>query len=232
MESINYIFEPQRLVLAWHNPTGNGTRLVVGELCRDGQATYFRYLPGTADFAQARNEGFFNFPAFDIQKSGADALHHSALDVFMKRLPPRKRADFKEYLQQYNLPHDFSGSDFALLAYTGAKLASDTFELYPDIRNAKSPIDFVIDIAGVRHYVEHREELPEGDPIQLVIDDDNLHDKNAVRILYNGRLIGYIGRVYAAGVRELMRSGSLSASILKVSSFKDKIRVLALLRYR
>ncbi|CAD5378999.1 HIRAN domain-containing protein [Pseudomonas sp. OF001] len=232
MESINHIFEPHRLVLAWHSPTGNGTRLVVGELCRGDLETYFRYLPGTTDFEQARKEGFFSFPAFDIQKHGANTIHISALDVFMKRLPPRKRADFKDYLRQYNLPTDFAGSDFALLAYTGAKLASDTFELYPDISKAVAPIDFVIDIAGARHYIEHSSELTEGDQLTLVNDDDNRHDKNAVRILHNGKLIGYIGRVYAAGVREIMRSGNLSASVLKVSSFKEKIRVLALLQYR
>lgn len=232
MESVNYIFEPERLLLAWHSPTGDGTRRVVGELFRKGSDTYFRYLSGTSDFDSACNDGFSQFPAFDIQKFGSNAVYLSAIDVFIKRLPPRKRADFKDYLQQYNLPASFSSSDFALLAYTGAKLASDTFELYPDLSNAVAPIDVVIDIAGARHYVSDPGSLPEGDAIELKCDDENPHDKNAVQILHNGAPIGYVGRVYAAGVRALMKSGEISASILKVSTFKEKLRVLALLKYR
>lgn len=232
MEHLSYIFEPERLYLAWHSPAGDGKRFVVGELFRDQTENYFRYLPAHPDFDEAKRVGFFNYPAFEVDKAGGDSLYKDAVEVFMKRLPPRKRSDFKDYLRQYNLPADFGGSDFALLAYTGAKLASDTFELYPDLSNAQAPIDFVVDVAGVRHYATNMDGIEEGDPLTIEPETENKHDANALRIVHKMRHIGYVGRVYAAGVKSLMDSGDLSASVLKVTASHEKIRILALLKYR
>ena len=165
MSTIENIFEPSRLLLVWHHsqPGAPRHRRVVGELVRQGDDASFRYLKDTEDFQAALEEGFYEFPAFS-DKAGGER-QSGALDVFMRRLPPRKREDFREYLAQYSLPADFSGSTFSLLGYTGARLASDTFELCPDLSDAEAPLDFVIEASGIQYHTTAENSFFEEDRI-------------------------------------------------------------------
>lgn len=231
MNAIEHIFEPTRLFLVWHRPLSSGakSRRVVGELVRHGNDALFRYLKGTKDFDDALLEGFYEFPAFaDTSNS---SFTTGALDVFLKRLPPRKREDFREYLAQYNLPPDFQGSDFALLGYTGAKLPSDTFELCPDLSDAEVPLDFVIEAVGLSHHLPESIDVSIGDQVELEEDLDNPHDENAIRIVYKGQKIGFINRALALSFKRLLERGTLDASIVKFSASGPKKRLLILVRF-
>jgi len=231
MSAIEHIYEPSRLLLVWH-PTDESRprhRRVVGELVRQGDDAVFRYLKGTDDFEAALNEGFFEFPAFADKKD--NALQAGALDVFLRRIPPRKREDFKEYLGQYNLPADFSGSAFSLLGYTGARLPSDTFELCPDLSDAEAPLDFVIELSGAHHYYDPARSISEGDGVIFVAEDDNEHDNNAIKAILNGSVIGYVNKALAPSFRRLLVEGNVEGSVLKTFSFRAKPGVLVLVKY-
>jgi hypothetical protein len=231
MNVIENIFEPSRLLLVWHHTNSDAPRQrrVVGELIRSGEDAAFRYLKDTEDFKAALNEGFFEFPAF-ADKDGND-YQYGALDVFMRRLPPRKREDFKEYLAQYSLPTSFTGSNFALLAYTGARLASDTFELCPDLTDAKAPVDFVIEVSGVQHYVSDEIVLCENDDVFFVPELDNQFDSNAVKVMYNDNTIGYVNKALSKSFSHLMRSGVVRGKILKSSFQKKRPRLVVLVKF-
>lgn len=231
MNAIEHIFEPTRLLLVWHHSNSEAprSRRVVGELVRHGEDAAFRYLKGTDDFRLALEEGFHEFPAFADAKNEESKL--GALDVFVRRLPPRKREDFQEYLTQYNLPTDFAGSSFALLAYTGARLPSDTFELCPDLSDARAPLDLVIEVAGINHHIDSDTYIPESAVVVFEKDPENIHDPSAVKVIHEGKHIGFINKALAPSFSKLMDSGVVSGSVIRFSKNKGKPRLLVLVKY-
>lgn len=227
-----HVFEPSRLMLVWHHSDANSgrprTRRVVGELVKDGDNVVFNYLKGTSDFDSAVDEGFLGFPAFNVEAEGP----FPAGNIFIRRLPPKSRKDFKEYLEEHGLPVDFSGSEFSLLSYTGAKLASDTFELCPDLSQARAPLDFYFEVAGVNYNLESIELVGVGEPVSFRLDSNNPYDSTAVQVIHRGQLIGFVGRPLSAGFSKLLTQGSITASILRTSSYKGKNRVFVFVQYR
>lgn len=232
MENIDYIFEPSRLLVVWHQSHADKPRhrRVIGELARVVDNAEFRYLRGTPDFELALAEGFLGFPAFPLK--GGPELYKDCLDVFVRRLPPRKREDFKEYLAQYNLPSNFNGSDFALLGYTGARLASDAFELCPDFSNAQAPLDIVIEVSGAQYHAKDIKSVREGAAISFQPEPDNPFDPHAIMIKLEGSKIGYVNKAIAPGFARLLKSGTVEGVILKNVERKNVVILLVLVRYR
>ncbi|MCD6038940.1 MAG: hypothetical protein K0S27_340 [Gammaproteobacteria bacterium] len=77
-------------------------RYIVAELNRMENGINLTYLVNTEDFRKAQNKGFKSYTAFqDIHK-----IHHNVLDAFMRRLPPRTRGDFSEYMEGLRLKPD------------------------------------------------------------------------------------------------------------------------------
>lgn len=183
------------------------TRRIVAEVVRrpgTGEAV-LRYLSGTPEYEIAKDEGFLGYPAF-----APNQKEHSSnvLDSFLRRLPPRKRDDFPEYLERHRLPSSANISDMALLAYTNAKLPSDGFEIYADLAEARPPFELVIEVAGFRHQsAVSSDDIYIGDPITLKAEPENVHDKDAIAIFYAGSKIGYVDRAQAAAFHVWMRKG-------------------------
>ncbi len=107
------------------------TRRVIGEVLSEKPSgdIVFRYLKGTDDFQAAEAAGFKGFPAFRLEDT---EIRHGVLESLMRRLPPRNREDFGDYLRLHGLPASFKLSDLALLGHTGARLPSDGFALVPE----------------------------------------------------------------------------------------------------
>jgi hypothetical protein len=146
---IQTICEPQRLLLAWQasDPDGERTRFRVGELVLDGEDCILRYSKGE-QVDRARALGFSGYPAFDL----AQVEHRKGvMAAFLRRLPPRSRADFEAYKAQFRLASGLALSDFALLAYTEAKLPSDGFSIVNPLADICGPCQFLLEVAGYRH---------------------------------------------------------------------------------
>lgn len=125
---------------------------MVGAVVRkDEGGVVFRYLSETDDFRLATNEGFQGYPAFRLTQAQHE---ENVLEAFTCRLPSRKRGGFPDYLATHGLPNGFSGSDFSLLAHTGAKFAGDGFEIIPDLTGVSAPFDLIVEAAGTRHQRE------------------------------------------------------------------------------
>lgn len=69
----------------------------------------------------------------------------------MRRLPPRTRGDFSQYLEGLRLKPDVTLSDFALLGYSGAKLPSDGFSIIYPFCEVNEACELLIEAAGYRH---------------------------------------------------------------------------------
>lgn len=191
MHFINNVIEPIKLLLAWQSSDeAHRTRYIVGELKRIGDKVNLTYLTDTSDFRKAQEKGFESYPAF----KNVNKTHLDVLDAFLRRLPPRTRGDFSSYLESLRLKPDTELSDFALLGYSGAKLLSDGFSIIHPFNNVNFACDLLIEAAGFRHIQKNHDEIKINDPVSFKNEFNNATQEEAIRIMTNGKHIGYVNR--------------------------------------
>lgn len=191
MRYIEHIIEPTKLLLAWQSSDEAHRRYIVAELTRaiDNQIN-LAYLVNTDDFHKAQTKGFEFYPAFqDTSK-----MHCNVLDAFMRRLPPRTRTDFPQYMEGLRLKSDASLSDFALLGYSGAKLPSDEFSIIHPFNNVEGACELLLEAAGFSHFSQVRNEIKIDDAASFIKELNETTQEDAIRIMINEQHIGYINR--------------------------------------
>jgi len=222
MNFIEHVLEPNRLLLVWQGPEGSSrARHSVAELVRQGEGQVrFRYFADTADFRGACAEGFVNFPAFRKIEQTYDL---GVVDTFIRRLPPRSRGDYAKYLEQFRLRPETTISDFALLAYTGAKLPSDGFSIVNPLDGVNESGELLIEVAGFRHAAKvPLENLHPGEAVQFVPEPDNAFDPDALAVVVRAQRIGYVPKQQACAVRALYEAGSLQAQIERINGSAER----------
>lgn len=232
MNFIEHVHEPRRLLLVWQAPEGSTrSRYAVAELLRaPDDRVQFRYLFHTAEITAAQTEGFVNFPAFRKLEQSYDL---GVLETFMRRLPPRSRGDYAQYLEQFRLRPELAISDFALLAYTGAKLPSDGFSILNPMEDVTGACDVLLEVAGFRHAAELRiEALRLDETAQFVLEPGNLHDPNAISIHVRGGKIGYVPRQQTAAIRRWLKDSALEARVERINGRSERPLVYLFLRAR
>lgn len=230
MRTINRIMEPTRLLLTWQ-PTTGGTRYVVGQIDRQQGDTYvFTYHFQSEDYAKAQGKGFAGHPAFSLK---SEEHTNNVLDPFVRRLPPRKRKDFAEYLAQHLLPYPFEGSDFALLGYTGAKSPGDGFCLVPDPEILNSEGELLFEVAGTR-YQEGLDlsKVMVGDLVKLVPEEDNPVDPHAIAVVHESGKLGYINKVLCKKLKQKIAKHKISAFVAKKNGTAERPLVYLLVECR
>lgn len=191
MRFIEHIIEPTKLLLAWQSSDEKQrTHYVVAELNRIGDEITLTYLVNTDDFRKAQNKGFESYPAFqDINKT-----HHNVLDAFMRRLPPRSRGDFSQYMEGLRLKPETQLSDFALLGYSGAKLPSDGFSIIHPFSNVNHACELLVEASGFRHIQKNHDGIKINEEASFVKEFNDATQEEAIRIIINGKPIGYVTR--------------------------------------
>lgn len=219
---IEHIQEPKRLLLAWQGSEGSSrTRHTVAELLKQGDMPVrLRYLTDTPDFSAACAEGFVNFPAFRKVEQTYDL---GVVETFMRRLPPRSRGDYAQYLEQFRLRPETKISDFALLAYTGAKLPGDGFSIVNPLDDVSTACEVLIEVAGFRHNAQIPvNDVKLGDVVDFVPEPQNPYDPNALAIHLHGRKIGYVPRQQASAIHKWREAGGLSAQVERVNGRPER----------
>ncbi len=219
MNVLRHIVEPSHLLMTWQpqdEAAQSRTRRVIGEVCvePDGQVI-FHYLKDTPDFEAACKAGFKGFPAFRLEDS---ETRHGVIESFMRRLPPRKREDFTDFLAQHRLPSPFSYSDMTLFGYTGARLPSDGFALVPDFPEDAVPCDYLMEVAGLRHVLgTDVSSIRLGDAVTFEVDQGNPVDNDALCVMHQGRKIGYVNRALRTTFHRWLRLHHVSATVEKLN---------------
>jgi hypothetical protein len=191
MHYINQIIEPTRLLVTWQSSDERErTRYIIAELTRDGEEVSLRYLTDSPDFKKAKTLGFDLYPAF---RNENEVYENGVLDAFMRRLPPRSRGDYTQYLEGFRIRSDAEISNFALLGYTGAKLPSDGFAIINPFDNVDTAFEFLLEPAGYRYYRKDCTiNLEEVADFQKEFDPERSED--VIKILIAGSRIGYVTR--------------------------------------
>ncbi len=140
---------PFVLWLIWQN-TETRQRYHIGNLSSvDGEFTFSYELSGKRrTLLEAMENGYRPHLAFrDIHKVYKS---NRLFDAFTRRLPDKRRPDFKELLQSYGLSNDYTEMD--VLRTTGGRLATDPYEFVAPIYRYDNHFDFDFYVAGWRYY--------------------------------------------------------------------------------
>jgi hypothetical protein len=231
MHFIERIIEPKSLLLAWQAPESVDParrRNVVGILERDNDNNIisFRYIL-KQDLMDARKLGF---QSYGIYENFEYTYAEGVIEEFSRRLPPRKRKDYKKYLKSLRIHPDSDISDFALLGYSGALLPSDSFSLVNRFEDVEGNCQLLQEIAGFRYHMNTKEgnifmQIALGDPVSFRPELDNVFDPNAIEVVLGERRIGYVNKVLAPTFLKWLKNRDVTGQIEKVAGTVERPRV-------
>lgn len=235
MKLLKHIIEPKRLLIVWQNlqeGSSAGRRYIVGELIlAENNEVELRYFKDCEDFKEASNLGFKGYSIFDKDQA---VYTQNVMDTLKRRIPPRQRADFQDFLRYYRIESKagFQMTDFALIGYTGAKLPGDSFSFVHTFENAPIPCEMTIDVAGARHYCQEFNNLQSlvNASVSFTSEPNNPNDSQAVVIktINNERLmpIGYVNRAQTKTFNKWMQNYHLEGIIERVNGTPEKPNIL------
>lgn len=224
MNIIQNIVEPEELLLVWKaplEPEKRRSNLAVGKIRNTRNGGELTYLQDSKDFQDAEQQGFHGYPAFALTRQ----LHSEVMRTFLRRLPPRNRSDFSDFLKFYRLPIDGDISDFALLANTGGKLPRDWFSVVPDLKSINPPCELLIEVAGFRHQDCFKVGIipQSGDEAHFRLEPTNPHDPSAIQIFSGEHPIGYVNRLQTGGIKKWLDSGKVvKANIDRINGIQER----------
>ncbi|TRO92935.1 hypothetical protein FKB34_12285 [Glycocaulis profundi] len=223
---IEHPSSPSELVLTWRAPAyvSDRKRWAVGRLFLEGGIAKFRYYNdeellklNDKSRADLTSCGFSGYPAFDITKQPTGGFASGVLEAFSRRLPPSNRTDFSKFLEHHRFREDKKLSTMEMLALTEGRLPSDGFSLVDRLDPEASVIEAVLEVAGYRHYPQTHSSLSIGDDVNLIPDDLNKFDPQAVKLCVDGNTIGYVNRFQAETMRRWLSEKSVSAWLLRLN---------------
>jgi len=209
--------QTRRALLTWQRPLeqpGSRDRFAVAELVQCEGGVAFSYLDEEG-LAPALEAGFSGYPGLAL---GDAHEADTALDVLIRRLPPRNRPDFHDFMETFGLSPQADFSDLSLLAYTGARMTGDSFGVAETFEGFDRPFRYVFDVSGYRHYRNDAPDLAVNAPVIFRRDPTNEHDPDAVEVArQDGVRLGYVNRLQAQTVRNWIERGIIDARVFKVN---------------
>ncbi|MCK5707550.1 MAG: HIRAN domain-containing protein [Candidatus Aureabacteria bacterium] len=233
MNLIQNIREPHRLLLCWQAPEGKDrTLFTVAELQKKNNEYLFRYLKNTRDFERATDLGFTIYPPFKINP---ELYNSGVLEAFMRRITPRTRNDFAEYLEEFRIPNNVQIDDFTLLGYTGAKLPSDGFLVVNPFDDIEIPAEMLVELAGTRYIKTLNMKLiHKDDEVVLIPEPTNGYDQDAIRCMVGSHKIGYIKKGQTTAFHRWLSDKSivLTANIERINGNADRPIIYVFVKLR
>ncbi|MBL4873265.1 MAG: HIRAN domain-containing protein [Rhodobacteraceae bacterium] len=205
--------------LIWQSPLeggGSRRRLPVALMCANDDSTgvSFRYLRDTSDFETALSEGFQGYTGIPLDREDTS----DAINTLGRRLPNSERADYVEFLNRFGLSPENNLPTLSLLAYTGAKLTSDSFSVADTFEGFDHSFQYIFDVAGRRHNFDATPSPQKGDAVSFCPEPENPHDPHAIALRDDdGNRLGYVNTCQAAAVNTWLANGSISGEVFRVN---------------
>jgi hypothetical protein len=144
------------------------------------------------------------------------------LEALLRRLPSREGSEFASYQKYVRIRPDAQISDFALLAYTEAKLPNDGFSIVDPLGDDFERCERLMEVAGYRHQAKDRTALSVGSEVSFRFQPENQFDVNAVQVTHEGGCIGYINRLQASEFKRWIAGRRLDAVIDRLNGASDR----------
>ncbi|MGB1076803.1 MAG: HIRAN domain-containing protein [Bdellovibrionales bacterium] len=219
------IIEPERIKVVWKNHRGDGSNFHVADLLRLNNGNVeFLYNSDSEDFKSAKELGFEGYFAFPLKQSLS--FRDGVMSVLSRRLPPRSRSDFNNFLEQWAIPKEQDISDFALLGYSRGALPGDDFSFYPYWEDYDLPCSFLIEVAGFRYSDGMGMNLSPESEIVFRKSPDNPKDARAISIWADGCHIGFVNRTLTTAFHKWLDMGvEVDSSVYRVNGTETRPRV-------
>ena len=205
--------------LIWQSPLGAGgsrRRLPVALMRASDSGTdvSFEYLRDTPEFVVAVSEGFDGYVGIPLDREDTS----DAINTLGRRLLMPARPDYDEYLERSGLTVEHELSTLSLLAYTGAKLTSDSFSVADTFEGFDRPFQYIFEAAGRRHYVDSTPTPNKGDVVIFRAEPDNPRDPNAIALIdSDGNRFGYVNACQAEIVSQWLQEGSITGQVYRAN---------------
>lgn len=205
--------------LIWQSPLGAGLsrrRLPVALMraADNSDAVSFEYLRDTPAFDKAKSEGFEGYVGIPLDREDTS----DAINTLGRRLLVPERPDYEDYLARSGLRVEHHLSTLSLLAYTGAKLTSDSFSVSDTFEGFERRFEYIFDVAGRRHSQDFTPSPKKGDTVIFRPEPNNEHDPYAVELVdENGNRFGYVNTCQAPAVSSWLSSGSIEGRVFRIN---------------
>ncbi len=192
------------LEIYWQNPETR-ERSLVGFLEDNENEYIFKY---SQNVIQGKVTGFK--PIYPFLNYEKEYRSMSMFSNFLNRIPSPKRNDINDILKKYGLEEY---DEFNLLVKSGGRTPADNLEFISPIDTTANKIIRSFYIAGVSHGEfclgqcddSCLSEVTDYE-IKLCKEPDNIHDQYAIKLLVEGKKIGYIPKYYSKSVTELINN--------------------------
>jgi hypothetical protein len=173
---------------------------------------------GSDDFAQAEKAGFAGYPGFKLSDRPYPT---GVLQAFMRRMPPRSRSDFRDFLASVGLPADAVLSDFALLGYSEARELSDGFSIVNPFDGLAGPLEFVTEVAGYRYYHDDHPSPRPGAVVSFIPEPQNEYDPQAIAVRLDGTRVGHVNRLQTRAFHRWFEAGTLGGHVFRTNGMPN-----------
>lgn len=209
--------QTRRALLTWQRPLeqmGSRNRMEVAELLECGEGFEFSYLADEY-LIRAKRTGFIGYPGLPLNAEHDPA---TATEVLIRRLPPPTRPDFNEFVETFGLSRKAQFTQLSMLAYTGARLVSDSFGIAETFEGFDRAFRYVFDIAGYRRYRNDVLDLAVGEPVIFRHEPENPNDPDAVVVVRSsGARLGYVNRIQSRPVLQWLTRGTIEAHVFRLN---------------
>lgn len=219
------------LYLGWRSPT-QAKWYPVGRLTYNGHFE-FVYIKG-AEIAQKLSNflPLENFPDLKFRYESDELF-----PMFENRLMPKRRPEYQDYLNELNIPKEHVDDPIYILARSGGRSATDSFELFPtpDIEDNVYHIHFFSH--GLTHLpttsVERINRLSPGDDLVLLHDLQNKYDEKALCLRTDDtkkneendlHLLGYVPTYFVEDIHTLIHTTQIQVKVERVNKTPTPLR--------
>lgn len=191
------------LFLTWQDVSNSRSWFVIGRINKTDTGYRFQYVNQAL---AAFRSGFIPLPEFpDIYE-----VYESPylFPILTNRLLPKSRPDYNDSLLRVGVGID-DADYFTILSRTGGIRATDNIGVFPESEpDEQGNYQIVFFANGLRHLpIESENEvlnLVSGTQLEIVCDDANDSDRDALLIYSNRVKVGWIPRFYCKDIRYLL----------------------------
>jgi hypothetical protein len=203
----------KKLFLAWQDSKSRHW-FPIGQLTFDGEKYCFVYTHGVKKAQVESNfQLLHSFPKRDRVYTSSELF-----PLFSNRLMRSSRPDYQDYIQWLNINKN-EDDPIAILARSGGRKATDTFEVFPCPERYENGIYYIhFFVHGLRYMpessIEKVKQLQPEERLYLANDFQNPYDSKALLLLTEQRHnLGYCPRYLAADIYEILKQNPQSVDV-------------------